>query len=66
MQPVFLEAGEGSGSGEPFASVEPCSACFLCGLRPVPHLCWEGKGGNWGLSPAVFSVSLPRFPREAR
>lgn len=66
MQPVFLEAREGSGSGEPFASVEPSSACFLCGLSPVPRLRWEVKGGTWGLSPAVFSVSLPHFPREAR
>lgn len=66
MQPVSLEAREGSGSGEPFASVEPSSACFRCGLRPVPRLCWEVKGGSWGLSAAVFSVSVPHFPREAR
>ena len=36
MQPVFLEEEEGSGPRRPFDSVQPGSACFCCGPRPVP------------------------------
>ena len=75
MQP-FLEEEEGSGPRRPFDSVKRGSACFCCGPRPVPApvvgtLETSRGGGKWkeatgAFSPALFSVSLPHFPREAR